>query len=277
MSGVDHSPNVQAAAELLAVAVPNTTTLAGETPNESTLQIFDALDAATEAALRASIEKHGVLVPVAIDQDGRIIDGHHRVRIADELGKPYKTIEHWAAGDFHAKELARTLNEDRRQLPIAERRQVVADLREQGHSLRAIGGALGVSKDTVAKDVEQVSTPRHLPEAPKVASIDTNLVSVDTTPERVTGTDGKSYPAKRQMPELDPAEKARRARESQQFQAHLNLTNALIPLNPDPIEPERFAQRFADALAGRLIEFEAERLEKAAVVLLAMVEIRRSM
>ncbi len=50
------------------------------------VQPFAALDAATESALRASIERFGVLVAVVHDQDGRILDGHHRSRLADELG-----------------------------------------------------------------------------------------------------------------------------------------------------------------------------------------------
>lgn len=48
------------------------------------LQLFDALPAHIEDALRASIKRFGVLVPIAVDQDGRTIDGHHRARIARE-------------------------------------------------------------------------------------------------------------------------------------------------------------------------------------------------
>src|SRR4051812_39932626 len=48
--------------------------------------LFGPLEPATEAALRASIERFGVLVPVTFDQRGRILDGHHRWRMAAELG-----------------------------------------------------------------------------------------------------------------------------------------------------------------------------------------------
>ena len=50
-------------------------------------------------------------------------------------------------------------------------------LREDGHSLRAIGGALGVSDHTVRNDLS--AAPEGAP------------------PDRVTGQDGKSYPARR--------------------------------------------------------------------------------
>ena len=37
-----------------------------------------------EAGLRASIALHGVLVPILLTEDGRIIDGSNRRRIADD-------------------------------------------------------------------------------------------------------------------------------------------------------------------------------------------------
>ena len=40
--------------------------------NAALFQLFDALDPATEAALRASISRWGVIVPVIVDQDGNV-------------------------------------------------------------------------------------------------------------------------------------------------------------------------------------------------------------
>ena len=144
--------------------------------NTEPMQLFPALDTATEAALRASIQKWGVLVPVAMDQHGRIIDGHHRSRIADELGVDYQVITHDIANDADAEELARTLNLDRRHLEVDQRRELVAHLRLEGHSYRAIGEALNVDPKTAWSDAQrgvEDSTPE---------------------PERIVGRDGKSYP-----------------------------------------------------------------------------------
>src|SRR4051794_30564891 len=44
------------------------------------------LSAEELAGLRASIALHGVLVPIMLAEDGRIIDGSNRKEIADELG-----------------------------------------------------------------------------------------------------------------------------------------------------------------------------------------------
>lgn len=145
-------------------------------PPSSIPNLFGALDAPIEAALRASIERFGVLVPVVRDQHGRTLDGHHRSRIADELRVKYRFDVVKVESDEQAREIAATLNTDRRQLSVEQRRAVVATLREQGHSLRAIAGAVGASLGTVQRDVAGVSPD---------------------TPAEVVGKDGKSYPAKR--------------------------------------------------------------------------------
>lgn len=79
-------------------------------------QLFPTLAPAVESALRESIRRFGVIVPVVVDQDGRVIDGHHRCDIALELGVECPTIVRHVDGDDHAAELARTLNMDRRHL-----------------------------------------------------------------------------------------------------------------------------------------------------------------
>lgn len=138
-----------------------------------TLQLFDALPPHIEAALRASIERFGVLVPVVRDQHGRTLDGHHRARIAKSMGVEPRVDVVRVRDDDEAREIAHTLNSDRRHLTPEQRREVAVALREQGHSYRAIAGALGVSTGTVRTDSAGVQ---------------------DYTPaERVVGLDGKSY------------------------------------------------------------------------------------
>lgn len=156
--------------------------------------LFPALDAATEDALRESIKRFGVLVPVARDQHGRTLDGHHRARIADELGAKYRVDVIRVEDDDQARDIAATLNTDRRQLDADQRREIVAALREHGHSLRAIAGAVGVEQTTVRRDLSGVAP---------------------ATPAEVTGQDGKRYPARRPTivatKDERQAEKAQRA------------------------------------------------------------------
>jgi ParB-like chromosome segregation protein Spo0J len=138
---------------------------------------FGTLDLATAKALEASIRAHGVIVPVIEDQHGRVLDGHNRRRIALAHGLDYPKQVMQVRDDEHALELVATLNADRRHLTPEQRQTIAAELREQGHSLRAIAGAVGVGKSTVERDLEQVSH--------------------GGTPGSVTGRDGKTYAAKR--------------------------------------------------------------------------------
>lgn len=153
-----------------------------------TIQPFAPLDDSTLKALRDSIIAYGVLVPVIIDQHGRIIDGHHRVEIADSLGVAYPTERVAVKDDEQAEDMAIILNAVRRHLGVEQRREMVARLRGDGHSLRAIAGAVGVSEGTVRKDIanEELRTGTQL------------------APERVQGLDGKERPATRPTPAPAP-------------------------------------------------------------------------
>ena len=154
------------------------------------LQLFPALPPAIEAALRASIERFGVLVPVVQDQQGRILDGHHRARIAATLGVKYRVDVVRVRDEDEARDIQRTLNADRRQLTEAQRREIVAALASETvtiegetvgtHSPNAIAGALGVSEKTVRDDLDDLRTGTKV-----------NL------PDKRLGLDGKVYPARR--------------------------------------------------------------------------------
>lgn len=141
-------------------------------------QLFDALPQHIEAALRASIERFGVLVPITVDQNGEVLDGHHRKRIAEDLRVPFDRLMRVCESDEERLEIARTLNADRRQLSEDQRQEVVAELRRQGHSQRAIAGALGVSQSTIRNDVAELSTSTQFP-------------------ERIRRLNGGSHPARR--------------------------------------------------------------------------------
>lgn len=175
-------------------------------------QLFDALPAHIEDALRASIERFGVLVPVTKDQHGVMLDGHHRARIAEELKVPYDRLVRVCADDDERREIARTLNSDRRQLSEEQRRSVIAVLaaetiRIRGeevakHSPNAIAGALGVSRKTVQDDLDELATTSKL-----------------DRPDKALGLDGKMRPTRR------PQVIARDNREQQRAQTAL----AVVP------------------------------------------------
>jgi len=55
-------------------------------------QLFNALRPEEFAALEADILKRGVMVPVEVDEEGKTLDGHHRIKIAKKHKLEYETV-----------------------------------------------------------------------------------------------------------------------------------------------------------------------------------------
>lgn len=169
------------------------------------IQPFKQLDADTDDALRASIKRFGVVVPIVVDNKGRIIDGHNRARIAKELSVQCPQVKRVVRDDEHANELAYSLNADRRQMSVEQRREVVAELRGQGFSFRAIADVVGVDPATVHRDVKRSGVapatppPNMDPETGEVMSAGAPVLAgagvpaPDDPAPRTKGRDGKSY------------------------------------------------------------------------------------
>ncbi len=85
-----------------------------------------ALTAEEYAALRADIAARGVVVPVVVDQHGRLLDGHHRRRIAGDLGIECPAEVRQVEDDEDARQIALTLNLSRRHLSREQRRELIA-------------------------------------------------------------------------------------------------------------------------------------------------------
>jgi site-specific DNA-methyltransferase (adenine-specific) len=166
-------------------------------------QLFDALPAHIEDALRASIERFGVLVPVVRDQHGNVIDGHHRARIADALGVKYRVDVIPVDGD-EAREIAQHLNSRRRHLNGEQLRDHIIMLAE-----RATPSGVGELSQTEIAQLAGVTQPY----VNQVLN-DQKVISTYTLPESRRGTDGKVYPAKR--PTVIAAKNEREAERAQE-------------------------------------------------------------
>ena len=147
--------------------------------------------------LRASIARHGVLVPILLTPDRRIIDGNNRKAIADELGLACPESVQAGLDEEEVRALSRSLNLARRQLNREQRRQLVADqLRETpAWSNRRVARALGVDDHTVASVRLELQATAEIPQF-----------------TRTTGLDGKSRPTTRPVPIVHRSPAERRAR-----------------------------------------------------------------
>jgi hypothetical protein len=148
---------------------------------DGTYQLLPPLADEEYQALKASIATFGVLTPVVLDEDGKVLDGHHRLRACAELGVvDYPRTILPGLSEDQKVEQALTLNLARRHLSIEQKHRLVSDLRARGLSVRAISEKTGIPRSTVA---------RH-----------TSAGVPSGTPAYVTGQDGKRYRARHEYP-----------------------------------------------------------------------------
>lgn len=167
-------------------------------------QVCEPLTESEYADLKASIAIHGILVPVEVDEQGNILDGHHRVRAWQELCSEGMNLPSYArlvrggmseeAKFDHAlrlndirRHMSKEARERTRQRAEEQReraRQQVLELRQQGKSIRQIAEETGLKHATVQRAISTVS--------------DEESDTVDVLPRYVIGKDGKRREAQQQ-------------------------------------------------------------------------------
>ena len=133
--------------------MPATATRKLKTPYAN---LLPPLKTSEREALAADIKANGVLHPVVIDEDGNILDGHHRYAIC----KTAPTVEVSGLSDEEKQAYTIRANLARRNLSPDQARDVSKTQREIAKKLResdakrwtqdAVGTLLGVAQQTVA-------------------------------------------------------------------------------------------------------------------------------
>jgi len=132
-------------------------------------------------SLKQSIKENGLWVPIVVNNDGVILDGHHRYKACQELGikiEPYETVTKEFEDKLHEKMFVIDCNLTRRQLNDFQRTElalkskpILEEIVKQNESQggkgdrnltplgrvdEQIGQRAGVSRDTVRK-VEKIA------------------------------------------------------------------------------------------------------------------------
>lgn len=152
---------------------------------QSRFQLFSPMPEEKYAKLKDDIRLHGVQVPVEVDQNGQLLDGHHRIRAWTELRaegfqvRDYtRLIRHFENDDdreFHAAKI----NTQRRDVSVEDKKRNAGTWLERGWSRRRVADALGESESTIRFWFpERSGAQRCAPEQPS----------------SVEGMDGKQYP-----------------------------------------------------------------------------------
>ena len=140
-------------------------------------------------ALKEDIAERGVMVPLEFDENGNVLDGHHRLKICAELGiDDYPKIIRTGMSETEKWTHARKLNMARRHLTREQRREMMRNQIKDTPELsdRQIAKMLGVSHSTVGILRSEL--------------VESGQVDESTTS---VGSDGKTYTRHRETDELD--------------------------------------------------------------------------
>ena len=153
-------------------------------------QVMPPLSSEEYQELHDDIKVNGVLEPIHVDEEGVVIDGHHRSKIANELGIPCPVITHDDLDEAGKRSLAFTLNLKRRHLSREQRRALIAESLKSDPQLsnREHARRTGADHKTVQAVRETAESTGEIPQSE----------------ERVSG-DGRVRPASQPKREPEPA------------------------------------------------------------------------
>jgi site-specific DNA-methyltransferase (adenine-specific) len=170
--------------------------LTGEIVPFTPYQVMPDLSAEEFDSLKEDIRHNGILIAIEVDDDGNLLDGHHRMRAWLELvteGVPLdapETVIRQFASDAEKRNFARTVNLKRRHLSREQRDQVIRSMRADGMSIPQIEEAANVGRGTVQR------------------AISTLPIGKVEFPDTITVKDGRTRPAKKRKLTMGDALKA---------------------------------------------------------------------
>lgn len=157
-------------------------------------QVMPDLTTEEYGELKADIQARGVMVPIEFDEDGNVLDGHHRLQACKELGiTDYPSIIREGLTEEEKRTHARKLNMARRHLTREQKQELIRQqLRETPErSDRQIAAGLGVSNPTVS------SFRKKMEENGELLKFNSSI-----------GADGKERPRTREYTEVQQQEQS---------------------------------------------------------------------
>ena len=123
-------------------------------------QLMPPLTAEERAMLKEDIREKGILVPLEYDEDGELLDGHHRLELWQELRAEgvdlpmYNTIVVSVQSDGERADYVYALNLKRRHLSHEDRAALFVQLRARGWTLSRVAELAGVDPSTVMRQID---------------------------------------------------------------------------------------------------------------------------
>jgi ParB-like chromosome segregation protein Spo0J len=108
------------------------------------LKLIPSLSESEFESLKQSIKEQGLHIPVIVNKQGIVVDGHHRFRACKELGIPLQFHTKEFKDPLEEKEFVIEVNLNRRQLNIFEKVQLGYSLehieKERAKRRMSLGG-----------------------------------------------------------------------------------------------------------------------------------------
>lgn len=179
-------------------------TIAPDTSQDAKYQLMPPLSDDEYKALKDDIRRRGVAVPIELDEDGYILDGHHRMQAFNDLRSEghdvpqYDQIIRRGMSEAEKQDYVLALNLKRRHLDATQKAYLFARLRKPPFqmTLQQIADVASVGVGTVW---------RHIDGLPEDVKAELEAITV-----AATGADGKLYPTKYLPRLLVSAEKLER-------------------------------------------------------------------
>lgn len=217
-------------------------------------QTMPALADDDRDALERSIRTYGIQVPIIVDENGDVIDGHHRKAIALYLGIECPTIHEIGKTEAEKVALSISLNVDRRQLTREQKKELIArSLKAQPElSDRQHGERTGAAHTTVGRVRDELESTGALHQS-----------------ETRVSADGRERPASRPVVNI----KTKETHSTETTEAFDQSTGEAIPaeapesptaaiLNSDDMQDRSYVRAFIKALkpAHDIAQFDADRI-----------------
>lgn len=194
-------------------------------------QLLPALAADDFKRLKSDIAERGVLVPIEVDESGNVLDGHHRKRIADELGIDCPTVTRIGMAEHEKRLHAVALNLARRHLTDAQKvllgRTIEPDVAEAARKRQAHGQTAPGRSAAPAAKRESTRTDDEVARQVGIGSGDTYRRARDTLAkaERVA----PEVAAKAEAGEVTMREVAKEVRAAEKAQKVAEIRSRPVP------------------------------------------------
>jgi ParB-like chromosome segregation protein Spo0J len=210
-------------------------------------QLLPPLTADEYDALKADIQRHGIREPIEYDTDGNVLDGHHRLRIAEELGlTQFDTRFLPFKNEREKREHVLAVNLLRRHLTPKQKREIAAKLLKENakRSDRDVARLVGIDHKTVADVRTQAESRGELPHVATRVDSKGRQQPAQKPKKRATAPEDTSQPNS-PAPVMQPALVVQAAKPT-------NGAAPTVAPSPLPLEATREERAEATAFAKEL-------------------------